>query len=208
MCRFIELLVLVQSGCEAWVTRRGSHTTIESGACSPREAHVSRKVTGVAVLLLLSVWEVGIVKVAYLVTIVHDAQISLLSDNLSILVTTMTGMLFLNIISFDAAMRVCMVLSCVEHGVSILHHECLLRLCIATLIRVSRAVRIYSGGLPHDQVDNTATVDDPTDFLLSMSEKLTLATLHGLSDLALPEFLICFVSSAAEISIEHPRNEL
>ena len=194
---------------ETWITRGSGHTTIEGRSGSTREILIHRKVTAIITFVVsLTVWEAGVVQVVELVAIVQHAQISLFPDDLSVLVTTMTGMLLhLNVIRFDAAVRVRMVLSCVEHGVSILHHECLLRLRITSLIRVPRPVSIDSGRLPHDKVDNTATVDDSTDLLLSLSEKhLSASSLHAFSDLALSEFLICLISSGAKITIEHQCN--
>ena len=66
------------------------------------------------------------------------------------MVAAVARVLLNNIVGFDAAMGIRVILRSVEHGMSILHHESLLRLCVALLVGVSRAIRIDCGRLSHD----------------------------------------------------------
>ena len=76
-------------------------------------------------------------QVAELVSIIHYAEVSLFSDNLSILViTTMTRVLFHNFVRFDATMSIRVILCGIEHCVGV-GDQSILRLLVARLVGMS-----------------------------------------------------------------------
>ena len=120
MRRFKELLILVQSRGEAWVTRWSRHTTDKCRSCRACEILIHRKVTAMAHVLLAGLAKFGDVEVAHLVSLFHYTQVSLLADNLTIAVATSVGRVLLHhIIGLDAAMGVRVVLRRVKHGMGV-----------------------------------------------------------------------------------------
>ena len=75
----------------------------------------------------------------------------------------------------------------------------MLRLTVAGFA-MSRPVGVHSGRLPHDQVHDTATIDNSIDLLLPLLEELL--AMHRFFDLALPELLIGFFTISAEITVK------
>ena len=65
---------------------------------------------------------------------------------------------------------------------------------------MSRPVGIHSGRLPHDKVNDTATIDNSIDLLLPLLEELL--AVHRFFDLALPKLLVGFFTISAEITVE------
>ena len=135
----------MEPGSEARIPGWSGHSTVKSGASSAREVcvFVHGKVTAMVSTILIF-GKLGDMEVFKLMAVIHNAQISLFSNDLSVLVASMTGMLLDNVVCLNAALGVRVVLRSVEYGVGVLHHERLLRLRVASLIGLSRPIGIHS----------------------------------------------------------------